>query len=99
MPESPVIGMGRASKVPCPVGVVANSQNGLMFAEDAWGLKGGRLHQPVPHPPGPTVLFGDEINEPPYERQVLMGAGLVGCQIRPTLWDLLKRRVNQRVRG
>jgi hypothetical protein len=66
--------------------------------EDLAGLDAGGAQQPVPHPPRPTVALHDLVDDPPDERQVLMGPGLRGGEVGTALRHLLEGCVDQRVR-
>src|SRR5690242_11834660 len=90
---------GGADELPGFVGgVVAHVQDGLAALEDLAGLDAGGAQQPVPHPPRAPVAFHDEVDHPPDERQVLVGASLLRGQVRAALGYPLERLVDERER-
>jgi hypothetical protein len=91
------VGVGGADELPQPaVDVVTDEQDRVATLEDFEDLDAVGAQQSMPHPPGSSVAFHDAVDDPPYERQVLVRPRHIGAQVRPALGHLLERLVNQR---
>lgn len=92
-------GVRGADQLPEPViGIVSYQQDRLVALDHFKRLDAVRTQQPMPHPPRSSITLHDPVRDPPYEREVLVGPGLVRRQIRTALRNTFERFIDKRER-